>query len=124
MHKNSTKRQHKLTYHNKQQIYFCTELYSPRIRAVNKVDALTLNAHYPRQTAVCVAVAKAHLSGIFSPVLINNKYLRLNFFSQEAVTYKHNVDNRHLIIWGCFTKVTARQRLWYTVNSKLIVSNI
>jgi hypothetical protein len=66
MHRNSTKRTHKLAYHNRQQIYFCAQLYSPRIRAVCKVDALTLNARYPRQTAVCVDAAKAHLHGIFS----------------------------------------------------------
>jgi hypothetical protein len=47
-------------------MYFCTELYAPRIRAVNKVDALTLNARYPRQGAVCVVVAKAHLHRFFS----------------------------------------------------------
>ena len=58
---------HKLTCDNKQQIYFCTELYSPRIRAVNKVDALTLKTRYPRQTAVRVVVVKEHRNGVFSP---------------------------------------------------------
>jgi len=124
MHRNSTKRTHKLTCHNRQQIYFCTQLYSPRIRAVYKVDALNLNARYPRQTALCVVAAKAHLHGIFFPMLINNKHLCLNFFSQEVVVYKHHVDNRHLVVWGCFTKVTARQRLWFTVNCKSAVSHI
>jgi hypothetical protein len=44
-------------------------------------------------------------------------------FVQKVITSVHNVDNRNLIIWGCFTNVKAHKKPWYALKCESSTNN-
>jgi hypothetical protein len=44
-------------------------------------------------------------------------------FMQKIITSVYTVDNRYLIIWGCFTNVKAHKKQWYALKCESSTNN-
>jgi len=44
-------------------------------------------------------------------------------FKQKVITSVHTVDNRYLIIWGCFTNVKAHKKPWHALKCESSTNN-
>ena len=80
---------------------------------VIRVEATTLSCKIPQKTGHAY-IAKENLNVL--SMLMNYKHYHLTYFMQKVITSVHSVNNQYTTIWGYFSKVKARQRLWSTLK--------